>query len=221
MDRPTSTTITNSGIQSITKPGLVKSRAPAPHPCWNTSVRIPKATPTEIRFSAVEITAIGTLRNANAIITRVSNSTTPITTGRLSFCLFTKSSDSAAPPPTAYSAPEVGERSRREVGPERLDGTVHFRIRLVVWHGELQHRRGAVLGDPDRVAPRRRERGGVERRTVQRPQGSTDSGTILCRRLDHQRGRGSLNGELLGQPMEGCLLYTSDAADDLLCVDLG
>ena len=26
---------------------------------------------------------------------------------------------------------------------------------------------------------------------------------------------------VVGAPLPGCLLYTSDAADDLLCVDLG
>src|SRR5450756_1694920 len=33
--------------------------------------------------------------------------------------------------------------------------------------------------------------------------------------------RGLLNGDLRFRPMCDCLLYTSDAADDLLCVDLG
>ena len=50
----------------MTKPGLVKSRAPSNQPCWKTSVISPNATPTEARFSTAEISAIGTLRNVDA-----------------------------------------------------------------------------------------------------------------------------------------------------------
>ena len=35
-----------------------------------------------------------------------------------------------------------------------------------------------------------------------------------------QAGRGALRSAQPGQPLP-CILYTSDAADDLLCVDLG
>src|SRR5450756_2762520 len=34
-------------------------------------------------------------------------------------------------------------------------------------------------------------------------------------------GTAALLGRVFGTSLEGCLLYTSDAADDLLCVDLG
>ena len=36
-----------------------------------------------------------------------------------------------------------------------------------------------------------------------------------------EEGEGFRLPRAAGQPGEGCLLYTSDAADDLLCVDLG
>ena len=41
----------------------------------------PNATPTDSRLSTVDSSAIGTLRNADPIITRVSSSTNPITHG--------------------------------------------------------------------------------------------------------------------------------------------
>src|SRR5665213_4394229 len=43
-----------------------------------------------------------------------------------------------------------------------------------------------------------------------------------CRcKLPRQRGRESIGGTLPAFKCKCCLLYTSDAADDLLCVDLG
>src|SRR5450756_2580272 len=41
------------------------------------------------------------------------------------------------------------------------------------------------------------------------------------RRAPRVRGQGSVTGAQIGLLLGSCLLYTSDAADDLLCVDLG
>ena len=105
MDRPTSTTITNSGIQSMTKPGLVKSSRPESHPCWKTRVRIPKAAPHGEQVEQLENKRHRDAAESDTpIISRVSSSTTPMDQGQsASSCWVTKSSDSAAPPPTAYS----------------------------------------------------------------------------------------------------------------------
>ena len=52
-----------------------------------------------------------------------------------------------------------------------------------------------------------------------------DSSRLLCVLLPHERREGGvkLSGEQVQPDLNTllCLLYTSDAADDLLCVDLG
>src|SRR5680860_1399622 len=53
--------------------------------------------------------------------------------------------------------------------------------------------------------------------------GSTRSGNGTCRRRSIQVRPYEIrvDEEFMQSPYSSCLLYTSDAADDLLCVDLG
>src|SRR5680860_1402225 len=50
---------------------------------------------------------------------------------------------------------------------------------------------------------------------------ANDSGHKTGRRRLSKRGPAELRRLLFNAAMSACLLYTSDAADDLLCVDLG
>ena len=75
-------------------------------------------------MSTAEISAIGTLRNVTPMISRVSSSTKPITSGSRDCSRSTKSSDSAASPPTAYS-------TRGPDSPSSADGARSERISLI------------------------------------------------------------------------------------------
>ena len=80
---------------------------------------------------------------------------------------------------------------------------------------DAQESRG--LGDVYKRQDRLRERVEVYRRRR-----SGEHHQDQAKRADHRHDRGTDIDVRLGhRPAEDCLLYTSDAADDLLCVDLG
>ena len=87
-------------------------------------------------------------------------------------------------------------------------------VGVVLDEADLLHRH------PEEVLDDHGERGAVALAVRRRADGDVDPAVgDVGAGEDPGRGRGPDRGEV--DPLPGCLLYTSDAADDLLCVDLG